>query len=165
MKELSIRIAEQEDTLYLARWLNDPEILSWFPMCNEKEIQDAIRIWVGYISKKATLTALWNGVPCAMANLYIQPFKKLAHQCLFAVVADRAHRGKGVGTRLLNELMKLAKQSFGIEILHLEVYEGNPAINLYNRLGFKEFGYQAHFVKEMGRYRGKIFMQKELHTA
>ncbi|NGX26957.1 MAG: hypothetical protein K940chlam6_00884, partial [Chlamydiae bacterium] len=48
------------------------------------------------------------------------------------------------------------------EMLHLEVYETNPAINLYRRLGFTEFGIQKKFIKEDGRYMGKIFMERPL---
>jgi putative acetyltransferase len=161
-KELVIRLTEQEDGPHLARWLNDPEILIWYPMCNEREIEDSVRIWLGYCKIKSTFTALWNNEPCGMAVMYIQPFKKLAHQCLFAIIVSKEYRNRGVGKALIEELMKIAKENFKIEIFHLEVYQDNPAINLYRRLGFKEFGYQEHFIKEMGKYRGKIFMQREL---
>jgi putative acetyltransferase len=108
------------------------------------------------------LTAEYNGIPCGMANLYIQPYKRLAHTCLLSIIVKEEMRGKGVGKKLLEQLMKHAKEKFKIEILHLEVYEGNPAKHLYDRLGFKEFGCQTHFIKENGNYRGKIFMQKYL---
>ena len=56
----------------------------------------------------------------------------------------------------------LPKNNFDIELLHLEVYEGNPAIHLYQRLGFVQYGYQRHFIKQNGQYLGKIMMQKAL---
>ena len=59
-------------------------------------------------------------------------------------------------------MTKAAKNHFKIEILHLEVYQGNPAIRLYERLGFKEFGRQPKFIKIGGEYLDKIMMQKEL---
>lgn len=161
-KEVSFRVSEQEDAPYLTRWLSDPEILIWYPMCNEREIEDSVRIWLGYAKMKSAITVLWEGVPCAMALLYLQPFKKLSHQCLFAIIVERGFRNKGVGKALIEELMRIAKEDFQIEFMHLEVYEGNPAINLYRRLGFQEYGVQKHFIKEMGKYRGKIFMQREL---
>jgi ribosomal protein S18 acetylase RimI-like enzyme len=97
-----------------------------------------------------------------MSTLYIQPFKKLVHTCLFSIIVSEKHRNLGVGTALLEDLMVLAKEKFQIEILHLEVYEGNPAKRLYDRLGFKEFGCQKHFIKDQGEYIAKIFMQKYL---
>ena len=131
-------------------------------MYDAREIEDAVRIWVGHARIESSLTALWDGVPCAMANLYIQPYKKQMHTCLFSIIVKGTMRGQGIGKRLLEELMKHAKERFKIEILHLEVYDGNPARHLYERLGFKEFGRQSHFIKEDGRYNAKVLMQRPL---
>ena len=59
--------------------------------------------------------------------------------------------------------MREAKNTFGIRLLHLEVYEGNPAANLYYRLGFRKYGEHKKFLKEAnGSYGTKILMQMEL---
>jgi putative acetyltransferase len=158
----SFRPTNAEDAPYLLQWLSDPKILRWFPMLDGKEIEDSVRIWIGYSRIDAGITALYNDEPVGMANLYIQPYKKLAHTCLFSIIVKEEMRGKGVGKQLLEHLMKHAKEKFKIEILHLEVYEGNPAKRLYERAGFKEFGSQSRFIKENGKYIPKIFMQKKL---
>jgi GNAT superfamily N-acetyltransferase len=160
--ELSFRFTVPDDASYLAQWLTEPSILRWFPMYDAREIEDAVRIWISYARIHAALTADWNGRPCGLANLYIQPFRKLAHTCLFSIIVQKEFRGKGVGKALLEELMKLAKNKFHIEILHLEVYQGNPAKKLYERVGFEEFGCQPQFIKEETGYLDKIFMQKIL---
>ena len=159
---VSVRFGIQEDIHRLVEWLQQGDVLRWFPLADLREIEDAARIWIGNIKFNSVLTALWDGQPCGIATLYIQPFKKLSHQSLFAVIVDEKFRGKGVGKQLLTDLEKLAKEQFGIELLHLEVYEGNPAIHLYQRLGFVQYGYQRHFIKQEGRYLGKIMMQKVL---
>jgi putative acetyltransferase len=159
---LTFRLTQIDDAPHLAQWLSDPKILRWFPMCDAREIEDAVRIWIGYSRIEAALTALWNGVPCGMANLYIQPYKKQKHTCLFSIIVQEGMRGKGVGGQLLDRLSDHARDKFEIEILHLEVYEGNPAKNLYERMGFKQFGTQSHFIKENGQYLAKIYMQKTL---
>lgn len=162
MSQITIRMAEDGDEKHLINWLLQPGVLKWFPLSNLKEIEDAARIWISYSKQHAVLTALWDGIPCGIANLYIQPFKKLAHQCLFAIIVDEAYRGKGVGTRLIEDLIDLAKNRFHLELLHLEVYEGNPAIGLYQKFGFQEYGVQKRFVKEDGVYLSKVLMQKVL---
>ncbi len=161
-KELTIRLSEEEDTKKLTKWFQDPKILLWFPMEGDKEIEDSVRIWLEYIKKGAALTALWNGEPCGMTVLYIQPFQRIAHTCLFSIIVQEDKRGLGVGTILLEELMSLAKKTFQIEILHLEVYDGNPAKRLYEKLGFIPFGVQECFTKEFGVCRRKISMEKYL---
>lgn len=162
MSHIQIRDAVDSDQKCLVNWLSQKDVLRWFPLADSKEIEDAARIWLSYSKLNAVLTALWDGKPCGIANLYIQPFKKLSHQCLFAIIVDENYRGKGVGTKLLGDLIDLAKNQFSIEILHLEVYEGNPAIGLYEKLGFTEYGRQKRFVKEDGNYLTKILMQKRL---
>lgn len=156
---LTIRFTTLEDGELLKQWLLHPAVLQYFPMNDVREIEDAVRIWISYTKYQAGLTALWDGEPCGIANLYIQPYQKLSHQCLFSIIVAETYRGKGVGTQLIRALKKLAKEKFNIEILHLEVYEGNPAIRLYRREGFVEFGYQRRFIKEKERYVGKIYME------
>jgi RimJ/RimL family protein N-acetyltransferase len=159
---LKIRFSVEEDKTSWMKWLAEPGVLRWFPMCNEMEIEDAARLLISYAKYNAVLTAEFNGEPCGLANLYLQPYRKLAHQCLFSIIVAESHRGKGIGTALMTELMALAKERFNLEILHLEVYEGNPARRLYQRLGFVDFGFQRHFIKENGEYIGKHYMQKIL---
>jgi putative acetyltransferase len=159
---LTIRFGEEADQRYLIEWLLQPGVLEGFPLTDLREVEDAARLWISYSKNHAVLTALWDGVPCGIANLYLQPYKKLAHQSLFAIIVDEKYRGKGVGGKLLKELMILAKERFHLELLHLEVYEGNPAVKLYERMGFKRYGLQRHFIKDQGQYRGKILMQKAL---
>jgi putative acetyltransferase len=163
-RPLSIRFTEAQDASYLKNWLSDTDVLKGFPLQDEKEIDDAIRIWMSYEQKKSSLTALWDGVPCGCALLNIQTFRKLAHTCILTIIVDKEKRNHGVGTILLSKLIDLARDSFHIEVLHLEVYTDNPAIRLYERMGFTTFGKQERFTKEGDGYRSKIFMQKILKT-
>lgn len=161
--KLKIRLSQDDDSKYLLKWLDDEEILRWFPMCNKMEIEDAVRIWMSYTKYKAVITAEWEGTPCGMANFYIQSYKKLAHQSLFAIIVGKEYRSKGIGTALIKELIKLGKENFKLKILHLEVYKGNPAQKLYERLGFVEYGVHKKFLKDLnGVYYDKVMMQKVL---
>lgn len=160
---LEFRYTELSDARYLKDWLIDPSVKRWFPMADEVEIDDAVNRWIGFSRYKCSLTALEDGVPCGIATLYLQPYKKLAHQCEFGIIVGPDHRARGIGGKLLTNLSHLAKERFGIELLHLQVYAENPAIRLYERLGFKEFGRQNEWIKEDdGTYTGRIFMEKNL---
>ena len=160
---VKIRLSTYDDKKYLVKWLNDDEILKYFPMCDEREVEDAASYWISFVANGAVLTAEIDNVPVGIATLYLHPYKKLAHQSLFPIIVDKNHRGKGVGSKILIEMIKLAKEKFKIKLLHLEVYEGNPAITLYERFGFKKYGFHKNFLKEKtGGYVGKILMQKVL---
>ena len=161
---LSFRVAKPEDLRYLITWFSDPGVEKWFPMSNKLEVEDAARICLSYAPIGAAIIALWNGEPCGLANIYVQSYKKLAHQALFAIIVAPDKRGRGIGTFLIKELIRIAKEQLKIELLHLEVYEGNPAKSLYDKLGFEVCGFQKHFLKEGNGYRGKYFMQKDLRV-
>jgi ribosomal protein S18 acetylase RimI-like enzyme len=49
-----------------------------------------------------------------------------------------SHRNRGIGTRLIRQIMKRARAS-GLPV-ELNVIRGNPAIHLYQRLGFRLIG-------------------------
>ncbi len=159
---VGVRVSEIEDIPYLTTWLNDPSVLRWFPMADAREVEDSVRIWTGYIRLKSALTICVDGTPVGMANLYIAPFQKLTHQSLFSIMIDERYRGQGLGTILMEKLMKFAKEEHKIELLHLEVYDKNPAIGLYKKMGFKEYGRHPHFIKLDSEYVDKVLMQKEL---
>ncbi|HEX2579025.1 MAG TPA: GNAT family N-acetyltransferase [Rhabdochlamydiaceae bacterium] len=159
---IEIRPSNPDEAPYLQQWLTEPAILRWFPMTDAREIEDSVKIWMGYSRFQACFTVYENGTPVGMSTLYLQPYQKFAHQCLFAIIIDEKHRNKGIGKMLMEHMISAAKNQFKIEILHLEVYQGNPAMRLYERLGFKEFGRQPKFIKLGEEYLDKIMMQKEL---
>lgn len=160
---VDIRYTELGDGKYLKEWLQDPNVNRWFPMADDVEVDDAVARWIGFARWRCSLTAVRNETPIGLCTLFLQPYKKLAHQCEFGIIVSDSERGKKVGTLLLSSLMSLAKDTFKIEILHLQVYSENPAIRLYERLGFKEFGRQNEWIKELdGTYTGRIFMERKL---
>jgi RimJ/RimL family protein N-acetyltransferase len=159
---LELRYTIPEDIEPLKEWLQEPGILRGFPMQDPIEVDDSVKHWIGFSKYKSSLTATIEGKPVGIATLCLMPYRKLAHQCLLSIIVSKEARGKGVGTILMNNLMHLAKEYFAIEVLYLEVYEGNPAISLYHRFGFREVGFQKHFMKENGEYVGKIVMERIL---
>lgn len=162
IKGLELRYTVQEDIDPLREWLLEPGILRGFPMIDAQEVEDSVRHWIGFSRFKSSLTAVVNGKPAGIATLCLMPYKKLAHQCLLSIIVGKEFRNMGVGTVLLNNLLHLAKSYFGIEVIYLEVYEGNPAVSLYKRFGFREIGFQKHFMKENGEYIGKVIMERVL---
>lgn len=159
---LELRYTILEDAVPLKEWLLDPEILPAFPMADLPEIEDSVKHWIGFSKYKSSLTATLNGKACGIATLCLMPYRKLAHQCLLSIIVSPKETGKGIGTILINNLLHLAKEYFGIQVIYLEVYDGNRAVSLYHRFGFREIGYQKHFMKENGDFVGKIIMERIL---
>jgi putative acetyltransferase len=159
---IQVRYTEPSDAQHLKEWLMDPSVQRWFPMDDQLEIDDAVMRWIAFHRYKCSLTVLKDGVPCGIATLYLQPYRKLAHQCEFGIIIGEGYRNMGIGTYLMSSIIHLAKENFKIELLHLQVYAENPAMRLYSRFGFKEFGRQDFWIKEKTRYVGRIFMERFL---
>jgi ribosomal protein S18 acetylase RimI-like enzyme len=56
-----------------------------------------------------------------------------------------AYRNRGIGTRLIEELFDNCSRSECA--LNLNVLRGNPAMRLYQRLGFQEIGADAMYIQ------------------
>lgn len=64
------------------------------------------------------------------------------------VVVDNAFRGKGVAQKMLRELIRQGRQE-GIADFTLEVRVSNePAIHVYEKLGFVSEGIRPHFYEK-----------------
>ena len=160
---VTIRYTVPEDAEYLKAWLSHPSVKNAFPMFNEYEVDDAVRRWISFFRVKGGLTVEKNGRPIGNATLYIQSYHRLKHQTEFGIILDENYRKQGVGSFLLSSLLKLAKLQFHIELIHLQVYQGNPAIKLYEKFNFVEYGFQKKWIKEEeGKYVGRVFMEREL---
>lgn len=159
---LSIRYTEPDDGKYLKSWLMDPEVSPWFPMCDEVEIDDAVLRWIAFYRYGCSITVLKDGEPCGIATLYLHPYRNLAHQCEFGIVVGTGYRNMGIGSYLMANIIHTAKEKFKIETLHLQANGNNPAVRLYERFGFKEFGRQNLWMKRDNQYVARVFMEKHI---
>ena len=63
---------------------------------------------------------------------------------LLLLAVDRTSQGRGIGQMLLDRFAAVAA-SKGAEQLHLEVREGNHAVSLYRRNGYREVGRRRNY--------------------
>ncbi len=162
--KLIIRYTKPKDGLALSRWFLDDEALQWFAINKtQTNIKAAVKYWMSHNLLNSSLTAELDGQTCGIATLFLLPYAKVAHQSEIGIIINKQQRGLGIGTILLYNLEKLAKTRFGLEFLHLQVFNENPAISLYKRLGFTIFGKHSHWIKEKeNKYRSCFFMTTEL---
>ena len=162
-EKIVIRNLVEADKFHLTMFLMEPVALSYNPMTTLKEVEESVKVWLTFARLGSAFVAEVDGKPVGMANLYIQQFEKLKHQAMFVIIVGSDFRGQGIGTVLVKHLIKVAKEKYDMSLIHLEVYENNPARRLYRRLGFVEYGKHEKFVKEAdGTYVTKILMQLEL---
>lgn len=157
-----IRYTYVTDMPYLREWMGQSGMLHWFPMEEEKEVEDAVQCWIGFSRYSSSLTATIDGIPCAIGTLFLMPYQKVAHHCIFKIIVDQKYQHKGIGSSLLKNLKHLAKQYFRLELMHIEILEDNPIIHLLKKFDFHEFARQECFFKENDRYFARILLESYL---
>lgn len=157
-----IRYTFVTDAPYLRDWLHAPGMLHWFPMEEEKEVEDAVQAWIGFCRYSCSLTCTINDVPCAIGTLFLMPYRKVAHHCMFKIIVDPKYQRQGIGTSLIKNLKHLAKNYFRLEMIHIEVFEGNPITKLLSRADFHMFARQERYVKEGDAYLARLLFETSL---
>ena len=156
-----IRYSAPEDLAYLQEWFQAPSTCDDFPF-NAIEKEEALKNWIGFAKYHASLTGTIDDVPCAIGTLFLMPYRKVAHNCSFYLIVDPAHRRRGIGASMIQNLLNLAKTKFRLEVVHVEIYEPSPLLPLLIKLGFEQFVRQENFVKMNGQHRARLLLERSL---
>ena len=118
-----------------------------FALC--AKVDDELVGLVGFQTKKGSLTdgftlfsivkslGFWRGLWAAAVLSIYERTPARGQFILDGIAVSTSTRGRGIGTRLLEEVLKFAKEQ-GYETVRLDVVDTNPrAKSLYERCGFK----------------------------
>lgn len=91
---------------------------------------------------RAIVGAFENDLLVGLAAWHREELRKLHHKgFVWGVFVRDAHRGRGLGRKLLEAVIALARRADGIVMLNLTAYADNVgAIALYESLGFVVYG-------------------------
>lgn len=85
-----------------------------------------------------------------------------AHTATLGMGIIKPHRGKGIGSRMMEEVIKQSRAA-GLEKISLEVYShNNGAVALYRKFGFIEEGLKIREVKINNEYYDEYVMGLQL---
>lgn len=98
--------------------------------------------------KVLPMVAIESGTIVADATLHRRQKGWTSHVGKVRLVVDRAFRGKGLGSKMVLELINIAEKA-GLEKLVAEVMDSQePAKRAFERLGFKEEAKLSNYVKD-----------------
>ncbi|WP_245530547.1 GNAT family N-acetyltransferase [Pseudothermotoga thermarum] len=159
-----VKLSDAEQILIFKRMVAaESEFLISYP----DEVEDLIeqkRIISLYLSDKRRifLVAEYQGKIIGIITLYGFNKRKILHKGELGISVRKQYWGMGVGSALMEECLKLAKQR-GFKKIQLEVVEGNErAIALYKKFGFEVEGIKKKAIYQNGRYYNLIVMGKWL---
>jgi RimJ/RimL family protein N-acetyltransferase len=112
--------------------------------------------------KAPNFYALRNGEVVGWCDISLSKHPRMLHRGSLGMGLRADHRGRGLGTKLLQAAIEHAKK-VGLEKVELSVYTDNlPAIALYRKQGFEEEGLRKKFRKLNGKYYDCLLMAKFL---
>ena len=148
--KLQILAEYVHDSLLPEEYLSDPE--------QEAEwIEGSLNTFDSFLA-----VACHKGEPVGVLYFKCSQELRCAHWGEFGMGLDRAWRGKGIGTLLLDTLFEWAENHPTVEKICLKVFDANPdAHRLYQRYGFTEEGRMLRCLK-LGpdKYSDAILMGK-----
>jgi RimJ/RimL family protein N-acetyltransferase len=110
----------------------------------------------------AVFVAETNGTIVGRLSIARDPHPASDHVADVGLMVDRAHRRHGAGTALMVEAERWAQQA-GVRKLELHVFPYNqPAIALYEQLGYEREGFRHRHYRRGGELVDAILMAKEL---
>lgn len=116
--------------------------------------------------RKSTIFAYLNesGEILGVLGFYITAVTKAQHRGnLFCMYVRPQHRGKGIGSNLIDEAVEYAKTK--VKQLHLTVVTSNEAaFRLYKQKGFSVYGTEPRALLVDGEYFDEYLMVKMLHN-
>ena len=102
--------------------------------------------------KQLYLVAVQDGEIVGTASFSGYAKARLAHRGELSISVKQAMWGQHIGTQLLEEIIRFAKETAHMEILSLEVRSDNArAIALYKKFGFETIGTFKGFMKIGGK--------------
>ena len=92
---------------------------------------------------------------------------KVRHRASVAIALLKEYWNQGIGTRMFQEMIKIAESNENITQMELEFIEGNTrARALYEKMGFKIVAVKPNAIRlKDGRFLNEYFMVREMRRA
>lgn len=113
-------------------------------------------------NSKVYLIAEHNNKVVGAVDVELGIWRK-SHIGKLGITIINGYRGIGLGTHLLSQIIKLAKNKLRPKFIQLEVYQNNkPAIGLYKKMGFKTITKIPKQIQYKGKLITEVVMMLEL---
>jgi RimJ/RimL family protein N-acetyltransferase len=151
-RKLSLNKLNREEMWQLFRWRNDPCIYKWCRQCEPLSRSDHER-WFDWQSKDAHTRmygAFEEGQLIGVCGL--TSIDWINRRAEFSLYIGPEHQKRGLGQKALQVLVGHGFNVLNLNCIWGEAFDGNPAIEMFSRVGFKEEGRRRAFYFREGRY-------------
>jgi len=168
-KIFTIRPPVEKDAGELSRFINKLSkekvytLMQGERTTKKKELDHIKKVRKNIQKKKGVWLLMFCGEELVgMANIKLRP-KIYRHTGNLGILIKKEFRGQKLGAILIKKIMKESSHLTGIKKIILQVFKNNiPAINLYKKFGFKEYGYLPRAIKWRNKYMDEVLMYKDV---
>lgn len=162
MNSIHLRDAKLEDLPQITEIYNEAilKTVATFDT-TPKSVEEQEKWFKHHGTKNPIIVAEENGVILGWASL-----SEWSDRCAYSDAAEvslyvkEIHQGKGIGRRLLEQLVKEGKQA-GLHTIVARIAEGNAiSVHLHESLGFEHIGIMKEVGRKFGRLLDVYMMQK-----
>lgn len=157
---VTLRHPGPDDLDHLVRFANDEDLRGWLrfwrPMTREEELS-----WLRGL--EAIDDCVWLIVPRGardpVGSIGLHDWDRVArHAELGLGILGEERRGRGLGGEACALALRHGFEAMDLQRIHLHVYTDNPAVRLYERLGFRVEGTLRRHGWKRGAFRDQHAM-------
>lgn len=166
--EILIRHVQRDDVERLLHFMNIISTEQTYIMLQGEQLtlEEESRYVEGFIHKAenhlATKLLVFHGEELIGVGDVVTKEKVETHIGVFGLIISKDWRKKGIGSFLMRKVIEEAQKNItGLQIITLGVFGNNPvAKQLYEKMGFREYGLLPKGIKHKGELIDHIYMYK-----
>lgn len=133
------------------RWRNNPEVYKWARQYEPMTHEEFYRWFHNRDEKSIKRYAICVNSKC-VGVVSLSDIDWVNRRAEFSIFVDPSLKGCGYGKAGLRALLKHAFNVLNLDTVWGESFAGNPAIEMFKSIGFKEDGRRRAFYYRDGRY-------------
>lgn len=164
---MEVRLATLDDAEAIRRIYNVEVETSTATMDLVPRSLEEQRAWLAARSGAFATVVAVDDLGAVIGFAALSPYKeRAAYRSTVedSVYVDRAHHGRGVGTRLLGEVLEVARASGFHSVMARIEATREPSIALHRSLGFTLVGVERQVGRKFNRWLDVALMQRMLST-
>lgn len=161
MPAVRVRAREPGDAEALTEIMNCPGVIYGTLQIPFRSVEERREQFKSSSLDTRHLVAELDGRVVGNLGLHLETSPRRRHCGHIGMAVHDDFQGRGVGTALMEAVIDLADNWYGLQRLELTVYADNePAIRLYKKFGFATEGIGRKYALRNGKYVDAYFMAR-----